>query len=122
MIDETAPLPTSADLTSDSSISWRAAPLPTIEWTAPITADSPIHWRAAPMRTTGSAVVPSHHQPPGAARGIAAATSPPEAASPRAPAQRSGGTADTKRTWFIFYSVFAALFVVDVIVARFVSK
>jgi hypothetical protein len=121
VIDETAPLPTSAALASDSPISWRAAPLPTFEWTAPITADSPIHWRAAPLRTTGSAVVPSHHQPPGAARGIAAATSPPEAAS-RALAQRSGGTADTKQTWFIFYGVFAALFVVDVIVARLVSK
>jgi hypothetical protein len=47
--------------------------------------------------------------------------SPPEPASPRTLAHRNGGTTDTKRTWFIFYSVFAVLFAVDVIVARLVS-
>ena len=121
MVNEAAPLATSPAVAADSPVSWRAAPLPSTEWTVPITAESPIHWRAAPLRTAGSAVAPSDDQVPGPADGIAASMSPPEPASPRTLAHRNRGTTDTKRTWFIFYSVFAVLFAVDVIVARLVS-
>jgi hypothetical protein len=111
------PHPTSAAVTADSPIRWRASPPPTSDLPAAVDVGSPIKWRAVALPTTGSAAAPSGDQASGAADGIATSVAPPEPMAPSALADSSDGATDTKKDWLIFYGLFAVLIVVDAMVA-----